>query len=75
MNNCGTCKYFGEVITKENWENHDTIDSTYHKCNGIEHDIKFEGKPDHGAFVDGMDELEAFLKVEADFGCVKWKSK
>ena len=75
MNTCGTCKYFGEEVMIEDFENFDTIGSGYHKCDLIKHDKEFQSLQGFGAMVEDGSGYRAALKVEADFGCVKWSKK
>ena len=75
MNNCGTCKYFGEEVTTEDFENFTTIGSGYHKCDSIKHDKEYDYNPGKGAMVEDGSGYYAALKVESDFGCVKWVKK
>lgn len=66
MNNCGTCKYFGELIELPNRTN-----NTYHQCDVIKHDDEFKSIPNQQAIVQDGSGYFAVFCVESDFGCVK----
>lgn len=80
MNTCGTCKYRGEPVEHEYWdEKKDDLVTrqTYFLCDLIKHINGDGGEKDYapgmGAGVKDGSGYYAALCVEEDFGCNKWE--
>lgn len=76
MNTCGTCKYRGEPIQPEDWDNGGKrAETTYFLCDRIKHDDRWSYMRNQGAVVVDGSGYYAVLCVEDDFGCNKWEAK
>ena len=79
---CGTCKYRGEPIEHEYWDEAEddmVARQTYFLCELIKHingSYSAENyKPGLGAGVTDGSGYYAALCVESDFGCNRWEQK
>ena len=78
MNRCKDCKWFGEEIVTLDDEDFETnLPTGYHKCLVIEHvtTSETEYEKGKGAFVVDGSGYYAAIRVEKDFGCVKWEER
>lgn len=76
MNKCKDCKYFGEKVVREDWDekgNYFEESTGFHTCDKIKHN-----KDGYSSVLwtephvaDGSGYFAA-LRVPGDFGCVKW---
>lgn len=81
MNTCGTCKYFGEARSFEEWredEDEERVTLRLHKCELLKHlnggDNEQFAWTDPAGVIDGSG-YHAALCVSEEFGCNQWKPK
>lgn len=77
INRCASCKYFGEEVVREDWDDEGKYfeDGTgFHTCERIKHNENGYSETlwTEAHVVDGSGYYAA-LRVPGDFGCVKWE--
>ncbi len=72
---CEDCEFFGDEEEKFNDTALKDEGTGYFTCNSVQHDEDREYKKGQGAVVVDGECYFAALRVEKDFGCVKWSRK
>lgn len=74
MNTCGTCKYFGPLVTElTDYSGDEDVPSTYHTCLLLKHlnGRKHYSEEAPAGVIDGSGYWAAFC-VHEEFGCNQW---
>jgi len=78
MDKCKDCKFFGEELLSENWDNDEFTETStgFHTCDRIKHCAYYDlyKISDEACVQDGSGYFAA-LRVKDDFGCVMFEKK
>jgi hypothetical protein len=74
MNTCGTCRFKGKNIERDNPETFEVEPTKFFLCERIKH-VPSGVSKDDGAFVIDGSGYYAALCVDDDFGCKLWEPK